>query len=127
MPLNNLPIEFLEKCRSAMSAEQATSLAATSNWSHVDRQKAHQDWDALYKQLVQRAGLEAPDAPAVQALIAQHYEIASRFYVPSDHAYVGMALFYQENSDMSTFHNAYHPSMTEFLGDAIYAFVKARP
>ena len=109
-----------------MTVEQAASLAATSNWSHVDRQKVHQDWDALYKQLAQMVDLEAPDAPAVQALITQHYEIASRFYDASDHAYVGMALCYQENSDMSAFHNAYHPRMTEFLGDAIYAFVQAR-
>lgn len=127
MRLKNLPTEFLEKCRSAMSTEQAVSLAATSNWSHVDRQKVHQDWDALYKQLVQMVDHEAPDAPAVQELIAQHYAVASRFYVASGHAYVGMALFYQENDDMRAFHNAYHPGMVEFLGDAVYAFAKARP
>ena len=125
MPLENLPAEFLEECRCAMHAEQAQSLAASSNWAHVDRQKVHQDWDVLYKELVPMLDRERPEAPEVQALMAQHYAIVSRFYAPSSKAYVGMALFYQENDGMRDFHNAYHPSMVEFLGDAVHVFAKA--
>ena len=109
-----------------MNAEQAKSLAATANWAHVDRQKVHQDWDVLYKELAPMLDSKPPEAPEVQALIAQHYAIASRFYSPSSRAYVGMALFYQENDGMRDFHNAYHPGMVEFLGDAVHAFAEAK-
>lgn len=107
-----------------MSTEQGKSLAETSNWAHIDREKVHQDWDALYKEIVPMVDREKPDAPAVQKLVALHYSIASRFYVPSGKAYVGMALFYQENEGMREFHNAYHPNMVEFLGNAVYEFAK---
>lgn len=122
MPLQRLPAPFLEKCRRAMAAEQAVSLAATNNWSHVDRQAVHEDWQKLYETLAPMVDGGQPDAPAVQALIAEHYAIASRFYVPSGNAYIGMALFYQENDAMRGFHNAFHPLMVEFLGDAVYVF-----
>ncbi len=46
----------------------------------------------------------------------------SRFYAPSREAYVGTALFYADNPDMKSFHNAYHPRMVEFLGEAIHAY-----
>jgi hypothetical protein len=43
--------EYLQACRVALGTEQAASLAATDNWSHVDKAQVHQDWDALYREL----------------------------------------------------------------------------
>ena len=111
--------EYLAHCRAALQAEQAQSLAATGHWAHVDRAKVHADWDALYKALVPLIGQHTPDAPEVQALLAGHFEIASRFYMPSKEAYIGMSLFYAEDAAMRAFHDAYHPDLVAFMGQAM--------
>ncbi len=122
MTLSSSTPEYLEQCRQALNSEQARSLAETSNWSHVDRQQVHLDWDSLYKALAPLVDSAPPSSPQVQALMARHHAIASRFYPPSREAYIGMGLFYQDNPEMKSFHNAYHPRMVEFLGEAIHAY-----
>jgi len=119
MNLNELKPDYQEKCRQALQGEQTRSLSATNNWAHVDRNKVHADWDILYKQLITHIDREAVTDSNVQELIAQHFQIACRFYTPSKEAYIGMALFYEENADMKKFHNHYHPKLVEFLGNAI--------
>ncbi|MBC3931695.1 TipAS antibiotic-recognition domain-containing protein [Undibacterium curvum] len=116
--------EYLERCRVAMAAEQTKSLAETNNWSHVDKHQVHLDWDALYKELAPLLDGAQPSSSEIQTLIARHYSIASRFYPPSREAYIGMALFYQDNPDMKTFHNAYHPKMVDFLNEAIFTYAQ---
>lgn len=116
--------EYLDQCRAAQGAEQAQSLASTGNWAHVDKPQAHADFDAFYKELAPLIDANDPASPAIQALMARHYAIVSRFYAPSRDAYVGTALFYADNADMKSFHNAYHPRMVEFLGDAIYTYAQ---
>jgi hypothetical protein len=118
--------QYLQECRDALGAEQARSLAETNNWSHVDKQKVHSDWDVLYRKLAPMIGQLPPTAQAVQALIAEHYGIVSRFYTPSKRAYVGMSLFYGENPDMRSFHSAYHDEMVPFLAQAMAAYAEAR-
>jgi TipAS antibiotic-recognition domain len=63
--------EYLQACRVALSTEQAASLAATDNWSHVDKAKVHQDWDALYQELTPLMQHLSPDAPEIQAIMAK--------------------------------------------------------
>lgn len=115
--------EYLEQCRAALASEQAQSLAETANWSHVDKEQVHRDWDAFYRELAPLVGHALPSAPQVQALMARHHEIVSRFYAPSRLAYIGMSLFYQENDDMKAFHARYDARMVDFLAEAmpIYA------
>jgi hypothetical protein len=115
--------KYLQECRIALNSEQARSLAETNNWSHVDKQQIHLDWDVLYKELTPMMQYLPPSAPDIQLLIARHYGIVSQFYTPSKQAYIGMSLFYAENHDMRDFHNSYHPSMVKFLAEAmpIYA------
>jgi hypothetical protein len=115
--------QYLQECREALSSEQMKSLTETDNWSHVDKQQVHIDWDALYKELTPLMQQLPPSAPDIQAIMARHYSIVSRFYAPSKQAYIGMSLFYSENQDMKDFHNAYDPKMVEFLAEAmpIYA------
>lgn len=117
---------YLDECRNAMQVEQTSSLQATNNWSHVDKAQTHADWDAFYKVLTPLLDVHAPDSAEVQALFVQHYALASRFYTPSRQAYIGMGLFYSENLAMRDFHNAYHPHMVEFLGDAMYTYALAK-
>jgi hypothetical protein len=122
MGIKDASAQTLDACRNAMQTEQTRSLQATNNWSHVDKAQTHADWDAFYKVLAPLVGVQAPESAEVQALMAQHYALASRFYTPSRDAYIGMGLFYSENPAMRDFHNTYHPHMVEFLGDAVYAY-----
>lgn len=115
---------YLAQCRAAQTAEQAQSLASTQQWAHVDKAQAHADFDAFYKALAPLLDANEPTSPTIQALMARHYEIVSRFYPPSRDAYVGTALFYADNPDMKAFHNGYHPRMVEFLGEAVYAYAQ---
>lgn len=127
MNLNKLKPEYQEQCRQALETEKNRSLVATNNWAHVDRTKVHADWDTLYKQIATLIDTSATEDHKVQELIAQHYQIASRFYIPSKEAYIGMALFYEENADMKKFHNQYHPRLVEFLGNAICHYASKIP
>ena len=111
MTLQNSTAEYLEQCRQALTTEQTKSLAETENWSHVDKPQVHIDWDNLYKELAPLIDGSLPSSSEVQSLMARHCSIGSRFYPPSQKAYIGLALFYNENPDMKTFHNAYHPKM----------------
>ena len=114
--------EYLDQCRAAQRAEQAQSLASTNNWSHVDKPQAHADFDAFYKGLAPLIDTNEPASPTIQTLMARHYAIASRFFAPSRDAYVGTALFYEDNADMKAFHNGYHPKMVEFVLEAVYVY-----
>ena len=55
----------------------------------------------------------------MQKLVAEHYEIVSRFYKPTKEAYIGMSLFYKSNEAMRMFHNDYHPGMAEYMEKAM--------
>ncbi|MFF2039835.1 TipAS antibiotic-recognition domain-containing protein [Kitasatospora sp. NPDC058170] len=116
--------QYEDECRRALAGEQAKSLAETDNWAHVDRDQVHRDWDVLYKEIAADLEGSRPGDPQIQALVGRHFDIICRFYVPTREAYVGTALFYAENDDMMTFHNAYHPRMVEFLGEAIGVFAE---
>jgi hypothetical protein len=107
-----------------MEVEQVKSLAETNNWSHVNKQQAHIDWDVLYKNLAALVDNLLPASPEIQEIMAQHYAIASRFYVPSREAYIGLGIFYGENKEMRDFHNVYHPNMVVFLGEAICVYAQ---
>lgn len=117
--------DYLKECRAALSAEQAHSLATTANWAHVDKQKVHADWDALYRKIAPAIDSLAPSAEPVQALVAEHYGIVSRFYKPSKKAYIGMSLFYGEDSNMQAFHSGYHRDMVPFMAEAMSLYAEA--
>ena len=123
--MNTNTPQYLQECRAALAAEQTKSLAATDNWAHVDKQKVHQDWDALYLKLAPLVDSLAPSAEPVQALIAEHYSIATRFYAPTKQAYIGLGLFYGDDPDMMKYHNAYHSNMVPFLAEAIAIYADA--
>ncbi|GAA4608669.1 hypothetical protein BJY16_006957 [Actinoplanes octamycinicus] len=115
-----------DDCRKALAEEQAASLAATGNWSHVDKDQVHRDWHDLYGELAGALPGARPDDPHIQELVDRHYAIACRFYTPSRQAYLGMALLYAEDAAMRDFHNAYHPEMVQFLGSAMRRYAETR-
>ncbi|MER5861062.1 TipAS antibiotic-recognition domain-containing protein [Streptomyces sp900105245] len=116
---------YEDECRRSLAEEQAKSLAGTNNWEHVDRERVHQDWDVLYREITAFLdGGSLPGDQKIQELVRRHFDIVSRFYTPSREAYVGMSLFYAEDEAMRAFHDSYHPGMVEFLGAAIRVFAE---
>ena len=96
----------------------------TDGWAHVDREQVHSDWDLLYRSLATVCDEQEAGSAAVQELIGQHYAIASRFYVPSKEAYIGMSLFYAENLEMRAFHDQYGLRLVDFLPEAMRLFAE---
>lgn len=117
--------QYLNSCREALQEEQNKSLSQTNNWEHVDRNKIHNEWDFLYKEIALYIDNSNPEDEKIQELIAKHYAIACQFYIPSKKAYIGMVLFYNDNEAMKDYHNTYHPNMVEFLRKAIYFYANA--
>ncbi|TDU80641.1 TipAS antibiotic-recognition protein [Streptomyces sp. KS 21] len=116
---------YEDECRRSLAEEQAKSLAGTNDWEHVDRERVHQDWDVLYREITAFLdGGSLPGDQQIQELVRRHFDIVSRFYTPSREAYVGMSLFYAEDEAMRAFHDSYHPGMVEFLGAAIKVFAE---
>ncbi|CAL9587565.1 TipAS antibiotic-recognition domain-containing protein [Streptomyces sp. enrichment culture] len=115
---------YAQRCRRSLAAEQARSLSATDDWAHVDRERVHRDWDALYQEIAACLDGSRPGDPHVQELVGRHFGIACRFYTPSREAYIGMALLYAEDDSMREFHNSYHPGMVEFLGAAMKVYAE---
>lgn len=122
MGLQQTTPDYLDQCRAAQRTEQEQSLTSTDNWAHVDKPQVHADFDAFYRELAPLIDANAPDSQTIQDLMDKHFAIVARFYMPSRDAYVGTVLFYADNADMKAFHNAYHPRMVEFLGDAAYVY-----
>lgn len=116
--------KYLNTCRESLQNEQNVSLEATNNWEHVDREKVHNNWNILYKDLAKGIDSYQPDDLNIQIMIKKHYEIACEFYTPSKEAYIGMGLFYNDNEDMKKYHNTYHPKMVDFLLDAMTFYAK---
>jgi hypothetical protein len=117
---------YAERCRRSLRVEQARSLAETDGWAHVDKDRVHADWDALYSEIAGCLDGARPEDDRAQELIERHFAIASRFYAPSREAYIGMAMLYSEDAAMREFHNAYHPRMVDFLGPAMRAYADKR-
>lgn len=114
--------EYLSRCRAALKAEQTHSLSTTNNWGHVDKGQVHKDWDALYGEIAAHIDGGNPQDALIQSFVKRHYEIVSRFYVPTREAYIGMSLFYESDPDMKSFHEHYHPEMIDFLGKSMQVY-----
>ena len=120
--IRHMDERYADQCQRSLREEQTTSLAETDGWAHVDKDRVHADWDALYSEIAVSLDGARPEDDRAQELIEKHFEIASRFYSPTREAYIGMAMLYSEDAAIKEFHNAYHPQMVEFLGLAMRVF-----
>lgn len=123
--MHHFEASYLDLCRTQLASEQAKSLAETNNWQHVDKPKVHADWESLYRDIAAAIDSISPEDERSQSFIQRHFEITCRFYRPSKEAYIGLALYYQENAEMRNYHNAYHPRMVDYLFEAIGFFSRA--
>lgn len=116
--------EYIDSCKKALKEEQEKSLLETNNWSHVNKEEVHKNWNLLYAKIAEELDTLNPLDTKAQDFISEHYKIVSVFYKPSKEAYIGMSLFYKEDEGMKTFHKSFHIKMLDFLEEAIsiYAY-----
>jgi len=50
--IGHMDERYADQCRRSLREEQTTSLAETDGWAHVDKDRVHADWDALYSEIV---------------------------------------------------------------------------
>ena len=116
---------YFDVCRKALEAEKAQSLAQTNNRAHVDRDKIHAGWQALYAEIAQNLTEHTdPESAEFQGFVARHYAIITEFYVPSPQAYIGMSLFYVEDDEFRKYHESFHPLLPLLLQKGMQHFAQ---
>ena len=114
--------EYIDSCKKALKEEQEKSLLETNNWSHVNKEEVHKNWNLLYAKIAEELDTLSPSDLKAQNFIREHYKIVGAFYKPSKEAYIGMSLFYKEDEAMRTFHKSFHVKMLNFLEEAIFIY-----
>ncbi len=114
--------EYIDACKKALKVEQEKSLLETNNWSHVNKEEVHRNWNLLYEQIAVELDTLDPLDNKAQDFTREHYTIVCAFYKPSKEAYIGMSFFYKEDKGMREFHQSFHVKMLTFLEEAIYIY-----
>ena len=95
--------EYIDSCKKALKKEQEKSLFETNNWSHVNKEEVHENWNLLYVKIAEELDTLSPSDIKAQDFIREHYKIVCAFYKPSKEAYLGMSLFYKEDEAISIY------------------------
>jgi hypothetical protein len=92
------------------------------NWSISDQKKANKAFDSICSKLTELLQKkQLPEAPEVQAVIAQHYDWLKQFWTPDKESYIGLGQSYTEAEWQDTF-TPYHPELASFIAQAIQEF-----
>jgi hypothetical protein len=110
---------------------------AKERWGHTDAYKQSQERvKKMTKEDFARIGAEAdllqkklvalkdrdPADPAVQALIAEHYNALRHFYEPNLEMYRGLGNMYVDDARFTAHYEQYGPGTAVFLRAAMHAF-----
>ncbi len=105
----------------------AESKQRTKHWQKADFQKTAQDYDVLHRAFAQAIQRRlSPQAPAVQALVEQHYAIVNRFWTPDRVAYVALGRSYCQHPDFLKLYESYHPQLAEYLAEAMKVYAEQK-
>ncbi len=114
---------------------------AKARWGHTDAWKQSQERvgkmskedfaavgreaDEITKQIANLRD-KSPSDPAVQALVAKHYNWLRHFYEPSLEMYRGLATMYVEDERFVATYEKYGAGMATFMRDAMHAYCDAQ-
>lgn len=100
------------------------SMQKTKTWSKQQWLDSKKEIDTIHAELVEtiKSGL-TPDTDAVQNLIQRHHQNTLQFWTPSRDTYITLSQMYSANRDFEAFYDSLHPSLLNFLQQAmkIYA------
>lgn len=95
----------------------------TEKWDSVAWEDVKREGDRIHRSLAKMIEEgRAPQDPAVQEVIAQHYQLQSRFFEIDGEVYRSLAELYGEHPDFKKFFEEYHPQLIEFMGSAMEYF-----
>ncbi len=84
----------------------------------ADIQKLTRDADAFMKHLASKMS-EGATSPAMQALIAQHYEALRTWYEPNLTMYRGLANMYVDDPRFTAYYEKYKPGLAKIFSEAM--------
>lgn len=95
------------------------------NWSKEDAEKVRNSYDELHREFTSalNQGLK-PNSAEVQTLVARHYQVVLQFWTPNKTSYIGLGRVYCEHPDYRKLYDRYHPSLAEYLADAINVYAE---
>lgn len=93
--------------------------------THEQKLKMKDDADAFMREIATHVG-EDPTSPAVQNLIAKHFESLRFFYEPTLEIYRGLGTMYVDDPRFAAYYAKYHPALPAFMRDAMHAFCDAK-
>ncbi|MDF1654457.1 MAG: MerR family transcriptional regulator [Coxiellaceae bacterium] len=83
--------------------------------------------DQMYSELAAAITRGAsPGDDEVQRLMHQHYELTKVFWTPNRETYIGLSQFYASHPDFVKFYDAIHPSMLEYLQQAMRIYAEQK-
>jgi hypothetical protein len=91
---------YADLCRRSLGESRPEVSRRPAAGRTSTRTKSTADWDALYSEIADSLDDARPKDDRTQALIENHFKIASRFYSPTREAYIGMAMLYSEDAGM---------------------------
>lgn len=97
----------------------------TKGWTQKNYDEAKRDYDVIHQALTQAIiKSETPSSEVVQNLLAQHFNLVSKFWTPNKESYVGLGQMYLEHEDFKRLYESYHPQLATFLSDAMRIFAE---
>ncbi len=95
------------------------------DWKKENWEKFQEECDEVNKALV--AAINAnlkPSSTDVQSLIRKHHAWVKHFWTPTRESYIGLGQMYLDHPDFRNFYNAYHPTLVEYLVEAMKIFAE---
>jgi DNA-binding transcriptional MerR regulator len=89
--------------------------------SAADKQRVGEEGVKLLRQIAAHMS-EAPAAPEVQALIAQHYHGLRAWYEPNIEMYRGLGAMYAADPRFAKFFDGIQPGLADYMAQAIAVF-----
>jgi len=99
--------------------------ASSRKWKAYSPEKKKQifaEGEAVYLDLIERLD-DAPDSPAVQAIIGRWAQHMRYFYEPTPEIMQGLGQAYVEHPGFRAFFDKMHPRLAEFMREAIEVYV----
>jgi DNA-binding transcriptional MerR regulator len=95
------------------------------NWKKEQWLENKREADALYAELAVAINKNlAPSSIEVQALIKKHYQMTTKFWIPTRESYIGLSQLYGSHPDFVKFYNDIHPKLLDFLVEAMKIFAE---
>ncbi|GAB7039769.1 MerR family transcriptional regulator [Catenuloplanes niger JCM 9533] len=105
-------------------AGAATAIAESRERTAGQGAELRAEWAGIEDRVVALLD-SAPESPAVQAVIADHYRWITRHWTPDRESYTGLGRLYVDSPDFRARFDARDPRLAEFLRDAIAVYAQA--